>query len=106
MTDRTRQQSEHDQDLEHATLEYDEAQGEQEAGEQQPSPAPYDVAPAGTDASKIIVKGERERPGPTDDEPEAARPYDGETGDLGGDGLHRAINDVNDADGQGLVEDE
>ena len=34
----------------------------------EPEPAPYDLAPPGTPEDQIIRKGERERPGPTDDE--------------------------------------
>lgn len=32
------------------------------------SPSPYDVAPPGTPDNRVITKGEREKPGPTEDE--------------------------------------
>lgn len=46
--------------------------------EDEPEPAPYDLAPPGTQEEQIIRKGERERPGPTDDEHDDQDAYDRE----------------------------
>jgi hypothetical protein len=71
--------------------------------EDEPEPAPYDVAPPGTPDDQVITKGERERPGPTADELQASEDEltpeidrqggatfrRGDPGDLGGDELQR-----------------
>jgi hypothetical protein len=49
-------------------MQYDEVRGEGDPADRAvASPAPYDVAQPGTPHDKVIVKGERERPGPTSD---------------------------------------
>jgi hypothetical protein len=88
-------------------MQYDQLLNEQRS-ETRARPAPYDLAPEGTPDEQVITKGKREKPGPTGDatfEPEAARPNDLSTGDLGGDGLNRAINDQT-PEGSILAEDE
>lgn len=50
----------------------------QGAQEDEPEPAPYDLAPPGTLENQIIRKGERERPGPTDDDQGGDDAYDRE----------------------------
>ena len=102
-------------------VQYDELRRKEHQDENVDSPAPYDIARPGTPDDRVIEKGEHEQPGPTSDELEpednvgqsnqidrqgqpgeratGARSrmgHDGE-GDLGGDGLHRRINNA-DAD--------
>lgn len=60
-----------------------------------PGPSPYDVAEPGTPPDRVIKKGERERPGPTDEE----MPTD--TGDLPDDEHARRLNEVEATRGSG-----
>jgi len=80
-------------------------QASETAHEADYGPSPYDVAEPGTRDDRVITKGERERPGPTqnelledsDDEPVTSS----DTGDLGGDEHSRRLNDVESTRGSG-----
>lgn len=75
-----------------------EARAEEESDEIDESPAPYDQARPGTHPDKVIVKGEREKPGPTAEEIAQHERGGDNTGDLGGNDLHRRINNETNID--------